>query len=83
LVRQRDDTLSLVEQRQVAHVQRFGEPMNGDNIWLRGRQEELAALDSILLAIGGVRPKDGSFVPLRGAGAPQQRLDQPGRGAAE
>jgi hypothetical protein len=75
LARQREDTLRLVEQRQVAHVQRFSEPMTSDNIWLRGRQEELAALDSILLGIQGVRHEDGEIVPLRGAGAPQQRID--------
>jgi hypothetical protein len=77
LDRQREDTFRLVEQRQVAHTQRFGEPMTGDNIWLRGRQEELAALDSIRLAIQGIRREDGEIVPLRGAGAPQQRLDPP------
>jgi hypothetical protein len=74
LLRQRDDTLKLVEQRQDAHRRRFGEPMTDDNIWLRGRNEERSALDGILLAIDGVRRADGSFVPLRGAGAPQQRL---------
>ena len=74
---QRKDTLRLVEQRQAAHVQRFGEPMTSDNIWLRGRQEELAALDRILLAIQGVCNEDGEIVPLRGAGAPQRRIDSP------
>ncbi|WP_051423208.1 tyrosine-type recombinase/integrase [Arthrobacter sp. MA-N2] len=74
LERQRDETHSLVQQRQAAHIQRFGEAMTSNNIWLRGRQEELAALDGILLAIDGVRQEDGTFTPLRGAGAPQQRL---------
>jgi hypothetical protein len=75
---QRKDTLRLIEQRQCAHVQRFGEPMTGDNIWLRGRQQELAALDGILLAIQGARSEDGAIVPLRGAGAPQHRIDPSG-----
>ncbi|TNC25092.1 tyrosine-type recombinase/integrase [Amycolatopsis alkalitolerans] len=75
LEKQRDDTLQLIEQRQVVHVQRFGEPMTGDNIWLHGRQEERAAINSILLSIQGVRGEDGKIVPLRGAGAPQQRID--------
>jgi integrase len=82
LAKQREDTLRLFEQRQVAHIQRYGEPMTNDNIWLRSRQEELAALDGILFAIQGVRREDGEIVPLRGAGAPQQRLDRPDAGAA-
>ncbi len=47
--------------------------MTTDNIWLRGRNEEVAALDAILVSIAGVRSTDGSIVPLRGAGAPQRR----------
>lgn len=77
LRRQHDETGHLVAQRQAAHQERFGEPMTSDNIWLRGRHEELAAMDGILLAIAGVRRDDGTLVPLRGAGAPQQRLDRP------
>jgi hypothetical protein len=48
--------------------------MTSDNIWLRGRTEELAALDSIVLATKAVHGEDGTSVPVRGAGAPQQRL---------
>jgi hypothetical protein len=51
LSQQRADTLALVERRQEAHTDRFGEPMTPDNIWLRGRREEIAALDGILLAV--------------------------------
>jgi hypothetical protein len=75
LARQRAETLALVERRQQAHTERFGEPMTADNIWLRGRRDEVAALDGILLAIDGVRRADGSITPLRGAGAPQNRID--------
>jgi integrase len=74
LLRQREETAGLVQRRQAAHIQRFGEPMTSDNIWLRGRTDELAALDSILLATKAVYSEDGSSVPVRGAGAPQQRL---------
>jgi hypothetical protein len=80
LVRQHEDTMSLVERRQAAHGQRFGEPMTQDNVWLRGRREEIQALDGILLAIDGVRQADGSLTPLRGAGAPQNRLSLPDPG---
>jgi hypothetical protein len=48
--------------------------MTADNIWLRGRRDEVAALDGILLTIDGVRRADGSVTPLRGAGAPQNRI---------
>lgn len=77
LLRQRDETRELVQRRQEAHTRRFGEPMTNSNVWLQGRHEELGALDGILLAIDGVRQNDGTLVPLRGAGAPQQRLDTP------
>jgi hypothetical protein len=77
LVRQREDTVSLVQRRQVAHRQRFCEPMTEENVWLRGRREEIDALDGILLAIDGVRQADGSLTPLRGAGAPQNRMSRP------
>jgi hypothetical protein len=48
--------------------------MTSDNIWLRGRTDELAALDSILLATKAVHGEHDTLVPVRGAGAPQQRL---------
>jgi hypothetical protein len=73
LHRQRDETEQLVSRRQAAHTAKFGEPMTDDNIWLRGRTSELAALDAILVSIAGVRSADGDIVPLRGAGAPQHR----------
>ncbi|MGF1427039.1 tyrosine-type recombinase/integrase [Kitasatospora sp. LaBMicrA B282] len=78
LLRQRDETRALVKRRQNAHQERFGEAMGDDNVWLKGRNEELAALGGILHAIDSVRRDDGTIVPLRGAGAPQQRVeDQP------
>jgi integrase len=75
LLRQRDETRGLVGRRQSAHQERFGEAMSDDNVWLKGRNEELAALTGILHAIDSVRRDDGTIVPLRGAGAPQQRVD--------
>ena len=35
------------------------------------------ALDCVLLAIDGLRQADGSPTPLRGAGAPQNRVSRP------
>ena len=52
---------------------RFGEAMTPDNIWLRGCNEEVTALNAILVSVAGVRSTDDSIVPLRGAGAPQRR----------
>ncbi|NBM17987.1 hypothetical protein [Streptomyces sp. GC420] len=47
--------------------------MSDDNVWLRGRHDEAASLDAVLLAIDRVRNSDGAVVPVRGAGARQQR----------
>jgi hypothetical protein len=77
LEQQQRETLQLISQRQDTHQQRFGEPMTDGNIWLRGRREEIAALDGILLAIATIRNADGTTFPVRGAGAPQQRLATP------
>ncbi|MDT0470143.1 hypothetical protein [Streptomyces gibsoniae] len=48
--------------------------MTSDNIWLRGRTEEVAALDGVLLAIGRIRRSDVTTVSVRGADTPQRRL---------
>lgn len=45
---QRDRTRALIEARQTQFQARFGTPMPEDNIWLTGRRQELAALDSII-----------------------------------
>ncbi|GGN46085.1 tyrosine-type recombinase/integrase [Streptomyces fuscichromogenes] len=74
LQQQREETAKLIDRRQHAHVQRFGQPMTDDNVWLRGRTEEVAALDGVLLAIDRVRHHDGTTTAVRGAGAPQRRL---------
>ena len=73
LKQQRQETTTLIDCRQRAHTQRFGEPMTDDNIWLSGRTEEVAALDGVLLAIERIRRSDGTTTPVRGAGAPQRR----------
>ena len=83
LQRQRAETEQLVERRQATHTARFGEPMTEDNIWLRGRKEELAALGAILVSIAGVRDATGDMIPLRGAGAPQQRSTPPNQESPE
>ncbi|MFI6476227.1 tyrosine-type recombinase/integrase [Streptomyces sp. NPDC050516] len=77
LLRQHDETRELVQRRQAAHRERFGENMNEDNVWLQGRNEEIAALTAILHTIDSVHREDGTIVPLRGAGTPQQRPDSP------
>ncbi|MFF5019933.1 hypothetical protein [Streptomyces sp. NPDC001165] len=74
--RRREETASLIDRRQQAHTQRFGHPMAHDNIWLRGRSEEIAALDGILLALDRIRHCDGTTTAVRGAGAPQRLLPQ-------
>ncbi|SHN37542.1 tyrosine-type recombinase/integrase [Actinacidiphila paucisporea] len=74
LQQQRKQTAELIDQRQEAHTQRFGQSMTDDNIWLRGRSEEVAALDGVLLAIERIRHSDGTTTAVRGAGAPQRRL---------
>ncbi|MFF4041254.1 tyrosine-type recombinase/integrase [Streptomyces sp. NPDC001816] len=76
LQQQREETASLIDRRQQAHTQRFGHPMAHDNIWLRGRSEEIAALDGILLALDCIRHCDGTTTAVRGAGAPQRLLPQ-------
>ena len=76
LQQQREQTAELIDRRQQAHTQRFGQPMTDDNIWLRGRGEEIAALDGVLLAIELIRHSDGTTTAVRGAGAPQKRLQQ-------
>src|SRR5208283_4508714 len=51
LQRQRIETQQLIQKRQEAHAARFGEPMTAENIWLRGRNQEVAALDAVLVSI--------------------------------
>jgi len=76
LRQQRAETQRLIDERQQAHVTRYGEPISQDNIWLQGRHAETTALDRVLLAIDTVRRADGTTTPLRGAGAPQRDQDQ-------
>jgi integrase len=74
LVRQREETCGLINRRQAAHAERFGEPMTEDNVWLRGRLKELAALDSITAAVNQTGGGEHDAVePVRGAGTPQSR----------
>ncbi|WP_328551048.1 tyrosine-type recombinase/integrase [Streptomyces sp. NBC_00358] len=76
LQQQREQTAELIDRRLQAPTQRFGQPTTDDNIWLRGRGEEIAALDGVLLAIERIRHRDGTTTAVRGAGAPQRRLRQ-------
>lgn len=71
LRQQLNATEQLISDRQQSHQTRFGEPMSEENIWLKGRTSEVTALNRILHSIDTVRTADGTFVPLRGAGAPQ------------
>lgn len=43
---------------------------------MRGRGEEIAALDGVLLAIERIRHSDGTTTAVRGARAPQKRLQE-------
>ena len=54
LTLQRNRTLQLIQDRQQAFSARAGTPMGEDNIWLKGRRREAAALDAITAALGAV-----------------------------
>ena len=54
LTLQRNRTLQLIQDRQQAFSARTGTPMGEDNIWLKGRRREAAALDAITAALGAV-----------------------------
>lgn len=51
LRQQHQRTLQLIEIRQQAFTARTGTPMSEDNIWLRGRRRETAALEAITSAL--------------------------------
>lgn len=51
LEEQRDSTLRLIETRRAQHVQRTGQDMTEDNIWLTTRRTEVAALHLIIDAL--------------------------------
>ncbi len=72
LRRQLKETERLVTVRQGAFVAKYGSPMDHDNIWLQGRQEEISSLNRILIAITDVTDR-----AVRGSGA----VDAPRREA--
>jgi integrase len=75
LQQQLAETSKLIDRRQATHHQRFGEPMTHDNIWFQGRTQEVEALNAILISLSGIRNADGTFTPVRGAGAQQHRTE--------
>lgn len=54
LRRQLEATEKLVATRQATFTAKYGEPMGENNIWLKGRNDEVASLNRILLAITDV-----------------------------
>lgn len=48
------DTETLITHRQAAFTAKYGSPMDETNIWLHGRQDEVASLNRILLALDDV-----------------------------
>ncbi|SKX63916.1 putative transposase/integrase [Mycobacteroides abscessus subsp. abscessus] len=67
LRRQLDATERLVDTRQTAFTAKYGAPMGEDNIWLKGRRDEIASLNRILLSITDVTDQ-----AVRGAGVADQ-----------
>jgi integrase len=67
---QKDRTLTLIQTRQAAFTTRAGTPMAPGNVWLDGREKEVAALDAIITtlhAAPGTTPP-GQPAAVRGAG---------------
>ena len=67
LKRQLDATERLVASRQTAFTAKYGTPMGEDNIWLKGRRDEIASLNRILLSITDITDHG-----VRGAGVNDQ-----------
>lgn len=67
LRRQLDATERLVATRQTAFTAKYGTPMGNDNIWLKGRRDEIASLNRILLSITDITDH-----AVRGAGVNDQ-----------
>lgn len=68
LRRQLELTQRLLATRQNAFIAKYGTPMGEDNIWFKGRQEEIQSLNRILLSITDVTDRG-----VRGAGV----IDKP------
>lgn len=72
---QREQTVSLIEQRQAAFTARHGTPMGPDHIWLAQRSKEIAALNMI---IERLTDEEGNLsedsIAVRGAGVGGRRL---------
>lgn len=52
LRRQRDQTVTLIEQRQADYRGRTGLELGDDNVWVHGRRREVDALDRIIQRLG-------------------------------
>jgi integrase len=59
--------LALIDTRKTQHLQRTGQPMSPDNVWLQARLAETRALQLIVAALTDDATTDGCAV--RGAGA--------------
>ena len=69
LRRQLDATERLVTSRQSTFTAKYGSPMSENNIWFKGRRDEIASLNRILLSISDV-----SDHAVRGAGVNAQTM---------
>ena len=65
---QEERTLQLIDDRQAAFTQRTGTAMSPGNVWLAGRNREVAALDAIITALNDTPDTAGAVKTVRGAG---------------
>ena len=65
---QEERTLQLIDDRQAAFTQRTGTAMSPGNVWLAGRNREVAALDAIITALDDTPDTAGAVKTVRGAG---------------
>jgi integrase len=61
-------TGKLVEERRTAFLDRTGQQMGEDNVWLAGRRQEHDALGRIILNLERTRLADDTVQAIRGAG---------------
>jgi hypothetical protein len=65
---QKDRALTLIDSRQAAFTARTGAPMTPGNVWVEGRQREIAALDAIITALDATPEAGPEQAAVRGAG---------------
>ncbi len=69
LQHQLEQTQALIAGRQTQFTERFGQPMEENNIWLTGRLAEEQALTQVLVAIDQI----GAGVPVLRRSSPRRR----------